>query len=134
MFNLEKIMKLNADEILIVNALQEVSKEAKQHVELIHNSYRCFGIGEDKIEVYRDGNNVEYLTHDGIWNARYMHQEYNVAVDEDTIFDYYRAKWLAENGYANDDSFSSRDCQKKKKVCEYFCSFVNRTLVYKATK
>lgn len=127
MFNLEKIMKLNAEEIAIVNGLQEVAKEAKEHVELIHKAYRCFGIGEDKIEVFRDGNNFEYLTHDGIWQARYLHQEYNIKIDVDTIYDYYRAAWLVKNGYADDckDSFLT-DYGNKNRICGYFRSFVRR--------
>lgn len=129
MFDMDKIMSLNADEILIVNGLQSVAKEAKEHAELIHKTYHSFGIGEDKIEVWhdRDQNNFEYLTHSGVWQARYLHQTYDVSVDADSIFDYYRAEWLVANGYAKEceGCYLTKD-GRKKQVCRYFRSFVNR--------
>ena len=129
MFNMDKIMSLNADEILIANGLQAVAAEAKEHSELIHNAYHCFGIGEDKIEVWhdRDFNNFEYLTHNGVWQARYLHQSYDVSVDADTIFDYYRAEWLVENGYVaeSENGYYTEYCIKKH-ICGYFRSFVRR--------
>jgi len=129
MFNMDKIMEFNADEILIINGLRDVAKEAKEHAELIHKTYHCFGIGEDKIEVWcdLDCNNFEYLTHDGVWQARYLHQTYDVKVDADSIFDYYKAEWLIKNGYAREyEGCYSTEYGKKKNICGYFRSFVNR--------
>ena len=37
MYDMNKIMSLNADEILIVNGLQDVAKEAKEAAELIQS-------------------------------------------------------------------------------------------------
>lgn len=129
MFDMNKIMSLNADEILIANGLQSVAKEAKEHAELISRTYHCFGIGEDKIEVWHDQerNNFEYLTHSGVWQARYLHQSYDVNVDAESIFDYYRAEWLVENGYAKEyEGCYMTDYGKKKQICKYFRSFVRR--------
>ena len=129
MFDMEKIMGMTADEILIANGLQKVAEEAKEHAKRIADAYHCFGIGEDVIEVWhdKDFNNYEYLTHDGVWQARYLHQTYDVKVDADTIFDYYRAEWLIENGYAKEsDNCYLTEYGQKKMVCGYFKSFVNR--------
>jgi len=128
--NMDKIMSLNADEILIINGLQPVAKEAKEHCNLIHQTFHNFEIGENCTVDYHDseGNNFEYLAHDGVWQARYSHQSYDVKVDADTIFDYYRAEWLIENGFA--EEFKSDCCLteygKKKEVCKYFRSFVKK--------
>ena len=129
MFDVEKIMGMTADEVLIANGLQKVVKEAKEHAKKISDAYHCFGIGEELIEVWRDkdGYNCEYLTHDGVWRARYLHQTYDVKVDADTIFDYYRAEWLIENGYVKEsEGCYLTECGLKKEVCRYFRSFVNR--------
>ena len=130
MFDMDKIQNLNADEILIVNGLQSVAEEAKKHAELIYKVYHNFGIGEDKIEVWhdRDHNNFEYLTHSGVWQARYLHQTYDVGVDADSIFDYYRAEWLVNNGYAKEcEGCYLTEYGQKKEICGYFRSFVRRT-------
>ena len=129
---MEKIMGMTADEIIIINGLQKVAEEAKEHARRIADAYHCFGIGEDVIEVWhdRDCNNYEYLTHDGVWQARYLHQTYDVKVDADTIFDYYRAEWLIENGYAKEFKNSYlTECGQKKEVCRYFRLFVNKIKV-----
>ena len=129
MFDMEKIMGMTADEILIANGLQKVAEEAKEHAKKISDAYHCFGIGEDLIEVWRDreGYNYEYLTHDGVWQARYLNQTYDVKVDADTIFDYYRAEWLIENGYVKEsEGCYLTEYGLKKEVCRYIRSFVNR--------
>ena len=130
MVDMEKVMGLNANEIIIVNGLLPVAKEAKEHSELIYKVYHNFGIGEDRIEVWhdRDWNNFEYLTHSGVWQARYLHQTYDVSVDADSIFDYYRAEWLVDNGFAKEiENGRMTEYGSKKQICGYFRSFVRKT-------
>ena len=129
MYDMNKIMSLNADEILIINGLQDVAKEAKEAAELIRKTY-VFHIGEDIIEVRhdRDMNNFEYLTHDGVWQARYLHQSYDIKCSEDEIFKYFRAEYLVENGFAPELSGSYYTEEgEMKSICRYFRSFLNRT-------
>ena len=128
MLDMGKIMKLTVNEVLIINGLEEVAREAKEHSELIHKAYNnAFGIGVEKVEVWSDGNNYEYLTHEGIWQARYIHQSYDVRVDSDTIFDFYRAEWLIANGYVEeyDGNYLTEDGNKKQ-ICGYFRAFVQK--------
>lgn len=128
MFDMEKIMSLTVDEVLIINGLLSVAKEAKEHAKLIADTYHCFGIGEDKIEIWSDSHNEEYLTHDGIWQARYLHQEYDVSVNENTIFNFYRSEWLVENGYAKEYENDRITVDgERAKICRYFRAFVNKT-------
>ena len=129
MFDLEKIMELTADELLIANGLQEVAREAKQHVTLIHKAYEhAFGIGERKILIWNDECNAEYITHEGVWQARYLHQKYDVKVDLSTIFDFYRAEWLIKEGYVAEgfEDGGLTAYGKKKQICNYFRAFVKR--------
>lgn len=123
MFDMKKIMSLNADEILIANGLEAIAKEATEHSKLIHNTYR-FGINEQEIELWHDSNNAEYLTYDGMWKARYLHESYDVKVDADSIFDYYRADWLVNNGYA---TLKDLEYCTKTQACKNFRRFVKRT-------
>ena len=128
MFDTNKIMGLTADEVIIINGLQKVAVEAKVDAKKIAQTYK-FGIGQNVIEVWhdRDLNNFEYLTHEGVWQARYLHQKYDVKVDADTIFDYYRAQWLIENGFAKErENGITTENGEKKFICGYLRRFVCR--------
>ena len=128
MFELNKILSLTAEEIIIVNALDKVAEEARADAKKIAEAYH-FSIGQEEIEVYhdRDCNNFEYLTHSGIWKARYLHQSYDVKVDFESIYELYRAEWLIENGYAKEtvNGFLT-EFGKKKEACSYFREFVRK--------
>lgn len=125
------ITNMKVDDILMLNGLVGVAKEAKEAADIISKAYsKGFGIKEDKIEVWRDrdSNNFEYLTHDGIWQARYLHQSYDVDCTADGIFDYLKAEYLIKNGY----TAGQRGCYltaegEKAMVVAYFRTFVHRT-------
>ena len=121
----DMVLKMTADEILIINGLQKVAEEAREDAKKIAEAYH-FGIGEEIIEVWhdRERNNFEYLTHEGIWQARYLHQTYDVKIDQETLFDYYRAEWLIENGYVTE--YENKEFSKKGFISRYLRSFVRR--------
>lgn len=130
MFNFESVTNLSVDNVIILNALKDIAEEAKAHSELIHQAYHCFGIGEDKVEVWhdKDFNNFEYLTYDGTWQARYWHHSYNVGVDANSIFDIYKAEYLIKNGYLEEvnENGIQTEANIKAYTAEYFRSFVAR--------
>ena len=67
---MEEIMNMKVDEILLLNELVGVAREAKEAAKLISEIYsKAFGINEEKIEVWHDSDNYnyEYLTHNGFW-------------------------------------------------------------------
>ncbi len=126
------IMNMTVDQILMLNGLVPVAKEAKDASDIIIKAFeKAFGINEDKIMVWsdRDDYNHEYLTHDGIWQARYLHQTYDVKCTPDEIFKYFRAEYLIRNGYAQ--RISKNGCLteegKLEEVVRYFRSFVSKT-------
>lgn len=128
--SMEKISNLTADEIIVAVELSEVAKEAKEIFELIRSTYKCFGIGQDIIEVWRDrdGYNHEYLTHDGIWQARYLHQTYDIRCSPDCIYEYFRAEYLVENGFVPEyEGNQPTEAGEKKLICRYFRSFIEKT-------
>ena len=125
------IMELTVDQILLLNGLTEVAKEAKEAAELIQKAYsHAFGIGEDKIEVWkdRDANNFEYLTHDGIWQARYLHQSYDVKCTSDEIFVYLRAEYMIKHGFAKEytDSYCITKEGELAEIVRYFRAFISK--------
>ena len=128
--SIEKILDLTADEIIVAVELQKVAKEAADVAQLIRDTYHCFGLNEDQIEVYRDhdGCNREFLTHDGVWLARYLHQSYNVDCSTTIIYEYLRAEFLVNNGYMPEyEGNILTDIGEKKLICSYFRKFVELT-------
>lgn len=127
MFDMEKIKNLTADEIIIVNGLVDAAREAKEAAKLIRDTY-SFGIGEERITIWKDQYNAEYLTHEGVWQARYLHQTYDIKCSEDEIFKYFIAEYLIKNGFAKEVEGCYRTEEGEMKlVCGYFRDFLKVT-------
>ena len=126
---LENVMKLTPDEIICLDGLVSVAKEAKAAYMLIQKAYsKAFGIGQDRIEVWSDGVNYEYLTHAGVWEAHYLYQNYAVECSLEEIFKYYRAAYLIDKGFAKEfEEGSITEEGELAQVCRYFKGFVNKT-------
>lgn len=135
---MEEIMNMKVDEILLLNELVGVAREAKEAAKLISEIYsKAFGINEEKIEVWHDSDNYnyEYLTHNGFWQARYLHQTYDVECTADGIFEYFKAEYLVNNNYVarcKNGCYLTEEGEKAE-IAEYFRAFVSRTkeLVFK---
>ena len=52
---------------------------------------------------------------------------FEISIDPEGIFDYYKAEWLVEHGY-QEEFYGSRltEYGKKKRACQYFRSFIKR--------
>lgn len=124
----ENVMKLTPDEIILMNGLVSVAKEAKEVAELIRTSFsNSFGIGVDRVEVWHDDYNHEYLTHDGVWQARYLHQTYDVKCTVEEIYNYFRAEYLVDNGFVGEfDGSRYTEAGRMKAICSYFRAFVQK--------
>lgn len=129
-FDRRTIMSLTADEVRVASCLQKAADEAKEAAELVRKTYRCFGIGEEKIEIWHDSerNNFEYLTYTGVWQARYQNYACEVECSEDEIFKCFKAEYLLENGFVRecDIGFSAEE-RELKRTCEYFRKFLENT-------
>jgi len=123
--DISRINALTPDEVLAVIKLQDLAVEAKEAEEVISATYCCFGIGEEKVEIWqdRDGYNFEYLTHDGVWQARYLHQQYDVFCSADGIFECLKAEYFTQMGVGN----LPREIREMADACRYFRAFVKRT-------
>ena len=122
MVNLEKLQKLTPEEVEVVCAMQELAKTAKEMAELVREAYR-FRFGEDKICIWKDEYNAEYLTHSGVWQARYLHQEYEVTCTMEKIFEYLVAEHIVKNKLHEEDS---KYVEEDLKAFGYFRASIER--------
>ena len=96
-YNLELINNLTADDTKIILDLLKLRDEARSAHDAIKGNIR-FSIGEDKKTIWKDQHNAEYITHEGIWQARYLHQTYDVTCTTEGIFDVFKAAYLKNLG------------------------------------
>lgn len=121
-----------ADEIIFMHDFYEAAVKAKEDCEIIHQAYHCFGIGEETVEVWRDrdSNNFEYLTRDGVWQARYLHQTYDVEITVESLFDLYKKAFMVTKGYVKhryENTEFEKECIHAETVYRYFRHFVERS-------
>lgn len=126
--SMENLLNLGAKEIEIIHGLIPIAEKAAKAAEIIHKTYR-FAIGEESIVVWSDDYNQELLTHTGFWQARYLHQKYDVRCTKEDIFRHYKAAWLINNGYVSQRNPQGGLTEEAKlmEVCRYFESFVRKT-------
>lgn len=127
MVDLAKIRKLTPEEVEAVCAMQELTKTAEEIAKLVREAYR-FRFGEDKICVWEDGNNKEWITHEGKWQARYLHQEYDIACTKECILEYLMADYIVNNNLHKDaPSLMKEDFEQEAIILGYFRAFIERT-------
>ncbi|MBQ9267740.1 MAG: hypothetical protein IJ217_05665 [Clostridia bacterium] len=115
-----QIMSLTTDELAIMPKLISLAKEAQDAAKLVRESI-SFKIGEERAEVYRDrdGNNFEYVTVQGVWQARYLHQKYDILCDAESIFKLYTHAYLYEVS-------KDMNLYEESLIAGYFKSFIHR--------
>ena len=122
----QTINGMTAEDVCILNGLLPLAEEARKAEEVIRAAY-LFHIGEDIIEVWRDDYNSEFITHDGTWQARYLHQTYDVRCTAEEIFKYLKADFLIVNGFAN-ESINGHMTKEGEmaQIYKYFKGFIKR--------
>ena len=71
------LKSLSAEDLRKIKEYQVLLADAENAVKAVVARHK-FSLFQDKIVLYNDGNNAEYLTCDGVWQARYLHQKYDV--------------------------------------------------------
>lgn len=127
MFDYASIKKLTCNDTIILNSLVPLAEQAKEAEKQIKETY-LFHIGEDKIELWHDDYNHEYLTRDGVWQARFLHQTYDVECTAETIFEYMKAEYFIQNGFTEQyEGNRYTEDGEKAFIFRYFKSFLKRT-------
>ena len=129
MFDYESIKNFTStDSVTIIHELLPIVSKAKDIAQQIYETY-LFHIGEEKIEVWSDECNHEYLTHDGIWQARYLNQAYDIRCDVETIFNYMKSYYLVKNGFVkgSDENGCYTEDGERAAIFLYFNSFIKKT-------
>lgn len=115
---IDLIENLTPEDIELILKYNELLSEAKNAVKIIKNTC-LFHIGEKEITLSDDGNNREYLTFDGIWKARYLHQSYDVTVTVEGVFDVYKTEYEHKKS-------KSAQVNNKADSAGYFRTFIKR--------
>ena len=85
----ELLKSLSSEDLKRIEVYKKLLAEAEEAVETIIGTYK-FDIFQEKVVIRNDGNNAEYLTHSGVWQARYLNQRYDVSITVENIFDIYK--------------------------------------------
>lgn len=131
MQTLEMLGTITADEAIYIGALPGLAKQAKEAAAMICEAYP-FNMGEERIAVWQDDCNAEYLTRGGTWQMRYLHDEADVECDVEGIFNMLKVDFLVEAGivnrYSNDLMTTFEiDVQQKARIAGYFKAFLEIT-------
>ena len=127
MFDYSDIEALEPDDIIILNGLLPLAEKAKEAEEMIKEVY-VFHMGENKITVWEDECNTEYLTFEGIWQARYINQVYDIECSAETIFEYMKSDYLVKNEIiASEEHSHFTEEGQRAFVFKYFNTFLKRT-------
>ena len=116
---IEFLRSLNPQDLRRIEKYSELLEEAEDAMRTILSSYK-FDLRQDKILVYNDGCNSEYLLHSGVWEARYLYLSYDVKVTVEGIFDIFKEEYehrLSKSVRVNNKADSAI----------YFRSFIART-------
>lgn len=119
---LDLIRSLKDQDVARILDYMKLLTEATEAVEVVSKAYK-FNMRQEKVTVYRDASNAEYLTHEGVWQARYLHQQYDVCVTVEGVFEVYKAKY--ERDLERHDTIKVTD-KNTAESADYFRSFVNR--------
>lgn len=92
-----RVKNLSIMDVEVALKLKDLAENAKKISNYIYQSHRSFGIGEEKITVWREGSNAEYLTHSGKWEARYLNQSFDVDCTPNGVFQLLKSKYLIEH-------------------------------------
>lgn len=125
---IDLLKSLTAEDLRRIEVYQKLLKEAEEAVKAVIGKYK-FDICQAKITLWSDGNNAEYLTHNGVWQARYLHQRYDVPITVDDVFDVFKEAYehnLKNTGRVNIKadsagyfrSFVSKCKEKTERRCE----------------
>lgn len=118
------VKELTVQDLKDIEKLQKFRKEAERLYNIVIKSQKVPLIPDykNKYTIWNDGNNAEYLElKDGewIWEARYLHQRYDVPINLEEIYNMLVRAYEHER---NENPF----CNTNKEAINYFTTYVNR--------
>ena len=130
----EQINGLRPETIIVANILDGAARKALEMAKLICDTY-CFRIGEVEKEVWHNGEHVEILTRDGIWQGTFKNEgTYDLVCNPDDInFNlqafFYAETMLEEKIVREDDTLPGSETTYGEMACvaKHFYNFVERT-------
>ena len=119
------VLKLAPEELLIIGKLIELAKEAKDDATTINEKY-IFTEGQDKIKIWDDNFNGEYITNDYMWHADYASEQFIVRCTTDDIYELYRDQFLYYQECTDSELY-----KRRAKIATHFKAFVRHTRMLK---
>ena len=91
-----KLMDLTLQDVTEAVKMREALMSSVVEAEhLIREVYDLdFDTSNVRISVWSDGNNVEYLTNDGVWQARYLNRSYDIPCTTEGIFEALKGEYF----------------------------------------
>ena len=121
----QKVIALTLSEIEeAVKMRDALMAEAIAAEELIRMTYLFDEMKEDRIVVWTDGLNYDYVTKDGVWHGDYLHRQYRVSCTLEDIFEVLKGKY-----YMITDT--SVDMKERAQLWSYFKWFLEKTRTWK---
>jgi len=121
----QKVIALTLSEIEeAVKMRDALLAEAVAAEELIRTTYLFDKMKEERIVVWTDGYNYDYVTKDGVWQADYLHRQYRVHCTVEGIFEVIKGGYFMHSG-------TSVDMKQRAQLWSYFKWFLEKTRTWK---
>lgn len=120
------LSELTVQDLKDIEKLQEFRKEAERLYNIIIKTQRVPLIldNQNRYTIWNDGNNIEYLElreGEWIWEARYLHQSYDVPINLEKIFN------MMVRAYENAE-YKNTARNIEKEAIDYFTTYTNNLL------
>lgn len=123
--DMKKVLSLTLKEIdEAVKMRDAVLQEAIAAEELIRTTYSFENMKEERIEVWTDGRNADYITRDGVWQADYLNGKYEVPCTVEGIFEVLKVSYFMLSSLP-------AEFKESAKLCSYFRWFLDKTKSWK---
>lgn len=120
------LSELTVQDLKDIEKLQEFRKETERLYNIIIKIQRVPLIldNQNRYTIWNDGNNIEYLElreGEWIWEARYLHQSYDVPINLEKIFN------MMVRAYENAE-YKNTARNIEKEAIDYFTTYTNNLL------
>lgn len=116
---------LTVEDLKDIEELQKFRKESQRLYDIVVNNQKVPLIldDENRYKLWDDTNNAEYLTlinGEWVWQARYLHQKYNVPINVEKIYK------IMVHAYEMEKKKTLTNDNKK--AINYFTSYVDKLI------
>lgn len=135
MIDITKICSTTFEEVFIakdiVNEFAKYAEEAKEMSKLIRETHKCFGIGENEIQIFSDEKNnmKHWLKQCGVWFVKNEEntQEFGLNLAPAIIYEFLKREYMLKEKYVDEKHEMYACYVKAAETIKYFRIFVEFT-------